>query len=366
MRHIPYFPAVLAIAALVTAVAITPRNTPALAAATFDVDIEESAFTPATLTVPVGSTVTWRNKDTAAHTATSDRPGGFDSGVLTQGQSFSFTFDTTGTFNYVCDIHPSIEGAIVVGDTTVAPTPTPTPFPIARPAPTPIPSAPAGITLNSPADGATLDTFGPTLAWINPQGVSQYHLQVIPAHNDGPGIDLHRASAETSFAIAPPPGWYGLLPDMTYTWRLRVSRAATFVGTDHPSWSSWSQATFRTPAASSATLSPVQPAQNATVPTWVPVLQWANSRDDVFYYEVQLSKDRYFNTNPTTAWASVYGALIHGGVTTPLNSYAVPTNFPLEPATLYFWRVRPRVQGDGTPVDWSSVWSFKTPWRGNT
>ena len=108
MRHMPYFPAVLAIAALVTAVAVTPRNPPALAAATFDVDIEEFAFTPATLTVPVGSTVTWRNKDTAAHTATGDRPGGFDSGVLTQGQSFSFTFDTTGTFNYVSDIHPSI------------------------------------------------------------------------------------------------------------------------------------------------------------------------------------------------------------------------------------------------------------------
>ncbi len=359
----PYFPAVLAIVALVTAVAVTPRNTPALAAATFDVNIEEFAFTPTTLTVPVGSTVTWRNKDTAAHTATSDRPGGFDSGVLTQGQSFSFTFDTTGTFNYVCDIHPSIEGAIVVEAPAA---PTPTPFPRPAPAPTPTPSAPAGLTLTSPADGATLDTFGPTLAWINPPGVSQYHLQVIPAHNDGPGIDLHRASAETSFAIAPPPGWYGLLPDMTYTWRLRVSRAATFVGTDHPSWSSWSQATFRTPKASSATLSPVQPAQDVTVPTWVPILQWANSHDDVFYYEMQLSKDSNFNTDPATATASVYGALIHGGVTTPLNSYAVPTNFPLEPATLYFWRVRPRVQGDGTPVDWSSVWSFKTPWRGNT
>lgn len=119
---------------------------------------------------------------------------------------------------------------------------------------------------------------------------------------------------------------------MTYSWRLRVSRAATFVGTDHPSWRGWSQATFRTPKASSATLSPVQPAQDVTVPTWVPILQWANSPDDVFYYEMQLSKDSNFNTDPATATASVYGALIHGGVTTPLNSYAVPTNFPLEPS----------------------------------
>ena len=126
-----------------------------------------------------------------------------------------------------------------------------------------------------------------------------------------------------------PPQWYGLLPDITYTWRVRTSGATTFVGLDDPSWSPFAERRFRTPAVSSATISAVSPAAGSTVSSRTPVLQWADSRNDVSYYH-------------------------------PPNSYAVPAAFPLEPGTPYFWRVRPRVQGDGAPVAWSEVFRFST------
>jgi plastocyanin len=64
------------------------------------------------LEVPVGTTVTWTNNDPSQHTATST--GNFDSGVLAQGGTFSFTFDTAGTYDYICSLHPNMTGQIVV------------------------------------------------------------------------------------------------------------------------------------------------------------------------------------------------------------------------------------------------------------
>lgn len=55
------------------------------------------------------------------------------------------------------------------------------------------------------------------------------------------------------------------------------------------------------------------------------------------------------------------GLLIHGGVASPANSYAVPAAFPLEPGTTYSWRVRPRVQGDAADLGWGAAWTFRTP-----
>lgn len=69
------------------------------------------AFTPAELHVPVGTAVAWTNRDPAPHTATGD---GFDTGTLEQGATGTVTFDTVGTFDYVCSIHPSMRGRVVV------------------------------------------------------------------------------------------------------------------------------------------------------------------------------------------------------------------------------------------------------------
>jgi plastocyanin len=77
------------------------------------VTIKDFAFGPQTLEVAVGSTVTWTNQDSAAHTATAD-DGSFDSKSIASGGEFSQTFSTAGTFAYHCSIHTSMTGSITV------------------------------------------------------------------------------------------------------------------------------------------------------------------------------------------------------------------------------------------------------------
>jgi plastocyanin len=77
------------------------------------VNIDGFAFVPATLTVSAGTTVTWTNHDEEPHTvAASD--GSFHSPGMGTGATFSHTFATSGTFDYVCSIHPMMHGTVVV------------------------------------------------------------------------------------------------------------------------------------------------------------------------------------------------------------------------------------------------------------
>ena len=70
-------------------------------------------FEPASLTIRAGDTVVWRNEGSTIHTATATA-GSFDSGNLSPGDEFSYTFDTTGTFAFACTPHPWMTGAVVV------------------------------------------------------------------------------------------------------------------------------------------------------------------------------------------------------------------------------------------------------------
>ncbi|MFD0632144.1 cupredoxin family copper-binding protein [Catenulispora yoronensis] len=73
------------------------------------------AFAPAALTVKVGTTVTWTNKDSDAHTVTSQGSGGpLQSKALADGESFSYTFTTPGTYAYLCTIHPFMTATVTV------------------------------------------------------------------------------------------------------------------------------------------------------------------------------------------------------------------------------------------------------------
>jgi plastocyanin len=77
------------------------------------VNIDGFAFVPATLTVSAGTTVTWTNRDEEPHTvAASD--GSFHSPGMGTGATFTHTFSTAGTFDYVCSIHPMMHGTVVV------------------------------------------------------------------------------------------------------------------------------------------------------------------------------------------------------------------------------------------------------------
>jgi plastocyanin len=77
------------------------------------ITIQNYAFNPSTLTVKVGTNVTWINEDSMSHTVTSD-DGLFESGSLSNGQTFIYTFNTPGTYNYHCSIHTSMTAKIIV------------------------------------------------------------------------------------------------------------------------------------------------------------------------------------------------------------------------------------------------------------
>jgi len=77
------------------------------------VSIKDFAFNPGTIEVAVGTTITWTNDDAAPHTV-SQSGGGFESGRLDPGTTFSFTFDTAGTFDYFCQFHANMTGQVVV------------------------------------------------------------------------------------------------------------------------------------------------------------------------------------------------------------------------------------------------------------
>lgn len=77
------------------------------------IEIVDFAFSPATLTIAVGDTVTWTNSDPVVHTATAGS-GAFDSGDLDTGESYSVTFTIAGTYDYLCTPHPTMTGRIVV------------------------------------------------------------------------------------------------------------------------------------------------------------------------------------------------------------------------------------------------------------
>ena len=80
---------------------------------TYTVSIVSYAFQPSTMTVPRGTSVTWRNTASITHTVTSNT-GAFNSGNLSPGATFTHQFSQAGTYQYHCNIHPSMTGTIVV------------------------------------------------------------------------------------------------------------------------------------------------------------------------------------------------------------------------------------------------------------
>jgi plastocyanin len=77
------------------------------------VGITDFAFSPATLTVPIGATVTWTNHDAEPHTVAAN-DGSFHSPGMDTDATYSYTFTKDGTFEYICSIHPMMRGTVVV------------------------------------------------------------------------------------------------------------------------------------------------------------------------------------------------------------------------------------------------------------
>ena len=111
----PTKPPPAAAAEPITAPAAEPAAA-ATPATTVKVDIKE--FTHQDVTIAVGQTVEWTNRDSAPHTTSSGTPDAstdvWDSDRLDPGQFFSFTFNEAGTFNYLCNIHPGMTATVTV------------------------------------------------------------------------------------------------------------------------------------------------------------------------------------------------------------------------------------------------------------
>jgi len=90
---------------------VAANDQPSAAAA--EVKIDNFSFGPQTVTVPVGTTVTWINRDDIPHTVVST-DGVFKSKVRDTDEKFSYTFAKAGTYPYFCSVHPKMTGKVVV------------------------------------------------------------------------------------------------------------------------------------------------------------------------------------------------------------------------------------------------------------
>jgi plastocyanin len=75
---------------------------------------EGIAFNPAEVTVSAGDAVIWTNNDEVPHDVTADGFSSGDPGGMVPGNTFEHTFEEAGTFDYVCTVHPGMEGTVVV------------------------------------------------------------------------------------------------------------------------------------------------------------------------------------------------------------------------------------------------------------
>jgi plastocyanin len=94
-----------------TPVTTTPTPNPTPGAN--EVWMSSSAFSPATITVAVNTTIKWTNKDGMDHTVTSNT-NLFDSGIIASGGTYSRNFTTSGTFPYKCTLHSGMTGTVIV------------------------------------------------------------------------------------------------------------------------------------------------------------------------------------------------------------------------------------------------------------
>jgi len=78
-----------------------------------NIEIKDFSFSPATVTIKAGGTVTWTQRDSVKHDITAD-DGSFTSPLLSEGESWSRTFDNPGTYAFHCNPHQRMKGTIIV------------------------------------------------------------------------------------------------------------------------------------------------------------------------------------------------------------------------------------------------------------
>jgi plastocyanin len=113
MKRNKWILSVAALTALALAALPAVERTVAASPTSADVKIDNFSFTPAAITVKVGTQITWTNGDDIPHTVVSEDHS-FKSTVLDTDEKFTFTASKPGTYSYFCSIHPKMTGKLVV------------------------------------------------------------------------------------------------------------------------------------------------------------------------------------------------------------------------------------------------------------
>ncbi len=242
-----------------------PAGSPAPSApATAAVAILDRAFSPTTVTIAPGGTVSWTNQSDRDHTVTGT---GFDSGILGGGGRFSHTFPSAGTFSYICELHSEMRASVTVAGNAGSAQPGPAPAdpavsppepsaPAPRPsAPQPQASSPAGTTTATRHEVAVVDyafrpasisaRVGDSVVWTN-QGRAPHTATAAGAFDTG----MFRAGEQRTTTLRTP-GTFAFActihPEMTGV----LTVAAAAVGAA-PAASPGSLATTTDPTSSAA------------------------------------------------------------------------------------------------------------------
>jgi plastocyanin len=205
----------------------SPNAAAAAPASSATVTIGDRAFLPASTTIEVGGTVTFRNEDGDEHTATSLGGGGIDSGTLASGDTYEKTINEAGSYDFLCMFHSDMRATIeVVGGAQAEPKrPTPTPGSTSSSTPTPTPTPTSVTAPNTEAIDIVDFAFEPpsvelpegtTILWTN-NGVAPHAVSATDGSFDSGTFDSG-ASFEHTFTT---PGTYAYLcrvhPEMTGT-----------------------------------------------------------------------------------------------------------------------------------------------------
>ncbi len=188
-----------------------PAITPA-PPSTASIRLAGGQFSPTTVTVGVGATVTWSNDDGSKHTVTADNAS-FDSGTLNAGATFVHTFAQAGTYTYGCDFHGGMRGTVIViaavGSPASVPTPpaAPTPAPVAPAAPSVTPAPGSAATNESVSIAGSLFSpssitvnVGSSVTWANIDAVT--HTVTADDQSFNSGLMKKATSWSRSFATA--------------------------------------------------------------------------------------------------------------------------------------------------------------------
>lgn len=155
----------LAIVLFALLVAPSAAAAPAARAAGQHVMIQNYAYSPASLSVRAGETVTWTNHDEAKHDVVGS---GFRSPLLAKGESWSYTFPTAGSYSYYCSLHPDMRAKVTAAaapqPSTPAPQPTQQQPPQAAAPEAPAQAAPSSAPSSKPRKSATSSSAGPAAA----------------------------------------------------------------------------------------------------------------------------------------------------------------------------------------------------------